>query len=246
MSVCLVSGAGRQGLVRDHILPVQKFAAGKRVVQTHINRSHLNWGCKWTTGDQKHPGSDHSLCLMTWNRLQMRHHLHSLLRHNWQYLSFWNTFFGVYQSKWRVDGSLHKKLCPDCEVSISANADVSDSEWSGHNITGLDLITGSNGTQWLHLQTLNQENLGSNLTQQFRILGLLVLAALPASWMITSVGDTCSQITFVCVNYNIAEYFPQDACPWQQLEKFQQLICLSMMLCPNVAAITTSTADQLT
>ena len=32
---------------------------------------------------------------MTWNGLQthMWHHLHSLLRHNWQYLWFWKTLF---------------------------------------------------------------------------------------------------------------------------------------------------------
>ena len=71
-------------------------------------------------------------CLMTWNKLQTHiwHHLHSLLRHNWQYLWFWKTFFApslcypcchpppvflpvhnsFYPSKWQVDGSLHKAM----------------------------------------------------------------------------------------------------------------------------------------
>ena len=55
-------------------------------------------------------------------------HLHSLSRHNWQYLWFWKTFFlllhflpcppiflpvnnGFYPHKWRVGGSLHKAVC---------------------------------------------------------------------------------------------------------------------------------------
>jgi len=35
------------------------------------------------------------VCLITWNGLQTHtwHHLHSLSRHNWQYLWFWKTFF---------------------------------------------------------------------------------------------------------------------------------------------------------
>ena len=37
----------------------------------------------------------YKLSNVTWNGLQtyMWHHLHSLLRHNWQYLMFWNIFF---------------------------------------------------------------------------------------------------------------------------------------------------------
>ena len=55
--------------------------------------------------------------LTTWKGLQthMWHHLHSFLRHNWQYLWFFTyppIFLPIqnrfHPSKWRVGGSLHK------------------------------------------------------------------------------------------------------------------------------------------
>ena len=61
------------------------------------------------------------MCLMILKGLQthMWHHLHSLSRHNWQYVCFFTPLLlpiflpvhnSFYPSKWRVDGSLHKAM----------------------------------------------------------------------------------------------------------------------------------------